>query len=144
MSSSDAATLQWQHQHPLYILAISTGVSLVIVSIIVLLRWLFSMSAWKYHPGGAGGFLLDEFLRLGVIFGPWLILGLIFKFYVYELHPELNNPSTWGMFGAVAIVIRLFARRLPIVKAVGRHIDAARLKAREARRSAPAEAPSST
>jgi hypothetical protein len=139
--TSDGAALAWQHDHPLYILAISTAFSLVIISLIVLLRWLFSRSAWPYHPGGASGFLKDEFVRLGAIFLPWLVLGLIFKFYVYELHPELNTPRTWSAFGISALVIRLVLRRMPFIKAMGRHLDAARQKAREARRAAPAPAP---
>lgn len=141
MNQSSADVLQWQHDHVLIILAISTAISLLIVGAIVLLRWLFSMSAWKYHPAGALGFLVDEFLRLGVIYLPWLIIGLLFKFYIYELHPELNTPNTWGTFVVAAILIRMVARRLPFVKAVGRHLDAARQKAREARQGAPAQSP---
>ncbi|MES1157164.1 MAG: hypothetical protein ABUL73_05225 [Alphaproteobacteria bacterium] len=136
----EAASLAWQHAHPLYLLAISTVFSLIIVGAIVLLRWAFSKSAWQYHPQGAGGFLKDEFLRIFAIFGPFLVVGLIFKFYVYELHPELNTPSTWGAFGLTALALRVVLRRLPIIKAVGKHLDAARLKAREARQGAPAQA----
>jgi len=132
----EAASLAWQHAHPLYILAISTIISLLIVSVIVLLRWLFSRGAWPYHPQGSGGFLKDEFLRIFAVFGPFLVVGLIFKFYVYELHPELNTPSTWGIFGVSAIVLRAVARRLPIVRAVGKHLDVARQREREARQAA--------
>jgi hypothetical protein len=134
MNAADlsAARANFTHDHPLMILAISTGISLAIVSVIVLIRWGMSSGAWKYHPGGARGFLWDEFLRLGVIYLPFLMLGLIFKSYVYELHPELNTSNTWAIFGAVFLVSRMITRRLPIVKAVGRHLDAARAQQRQA------------
>jgi hypothetical protein len=127
--------------HPLTILLISTGFSLAIVSVIVIIRWLMSSGAWKYHPGGATGFLRDEFLRLGVIYLPFLIVGLVFKFYVYDLHPELNTSNTWAIFAAVLFVSRMVTRRLPVVKAVGRHLDAAREQQRAAKRGAASSAP---
>lgn len=124
----------WMHNHPI---ANSIIFSVVIISIIVMIRWLMSQSAWKYHPGGASGFLQDEFVRLGAIFVPWLFLGSLFKYYVYDLHPEMNNGTTWGLFAVCAIGIRLVLRRLPVIKAMGRHIDAARAKAREAKLGVP-------
>ncbi|MBW8733205.1 MAG: hypothetical protein JF571_02655 [Asticcacaulis sp.] len=128
-----AAAVAFQHQHPLFIIGISTGISIVIVSIIVLVRWLMSMSAWPYHPRGAAGFLIDEAVRLGVIFVPWVFLGVFFKYYIYELHPELNTGTTWGAFAICAIAIRMLLRRLPAVKAMARHIDAARAQAKAAK-----------
>ncbi len=138
--SAQAASLAWQHAHPLLLVAFSTIGALLVISLIVILRWLFSMSAWKYHPAGAGGFLKDECVRWGAILVPWLALSIGFKIYVYDLHPELNTPAVWGVFIACAIAFRLVLRQLPPIKAMGRHIDAARAQARAARRGfAPAE-----
>ena len=139
MNAAQIAALR--ADHPLMMLAINTGISLAVVSILVLIRWGMSSGAWKYHPGGAAGFLADEFLRLGVIYLPFLILGLMFKSYVYELHPELNNANTWAIFGGVFIVSRMITRRLPMVKAVGRHLDAARAQQRQAKAGGAAAQP---
>ncbi len=138
--TAQQASLAWQHAHPLLLVAFSTIGALVVISLIVLLRWLFSMSAWKYHPGGAGGFLKDEMARWGAILVPWLTLSIGFKIYVYDLHPELNKPEVWAVFIVFAILFRLLLRQLPPIKAMGRHLDAARAQARAARRGlAPAE-----
>ncbi len=120
----------WMQTHPI---ANSIIFALVIVTIIVLIRWLMSMKAWPYHPRGAVGFLVDEAARLGAIFIPWLFLGSFFKYYIYDLHPELNTAQTWGMFAVAAIVIRMVLRRLPFIKAMARHIDAARAAEHAAR-----------
>jgi len=128
-----AASLAWQHAHPLYIIAISTVISLVIISVVVVVRWLLSKGAWPYHPRGAGGFLADEFVRWGAILVPYLLLGIIFKYYVYQMHPELSTPQTWLIFGVCAIAFRQILRRLPFVKAMARHIDAAKAQYRQAK-----------
>ncbi len=128
-----AAAVAFQHQHPLFIIAVSTGISILVVSVVVVIRWLTSMSAWPFHPRGAFGFLIDEAVRLGVIFVPWVFLGVFFKYYIYEIHPELNNGTTWGAFAICAIAIRMLLRRLPAVRAMARHIDAARAQARAAK-----------
>ena len=132
-SAAQAASLAWQHAHPLTMVAISTAVSLVIISLIVLIRWLTSKSAWKYHPGGAGGFLKDEVFRWGAILVPYLALSIGFKIFVYDLHPEYNKPEVWAVFIACAIGFRFLLRNLPPIKAMARHIDAARAQARAAR-----------
>jgi len=128
-----AASLAWQHAHPVTMVAISTVASLVVITLIVLIRWLVSKNAWPYHPGGARGFLKDEFVRWGAILVPYLALSIAFKIYVYDLHPELNVPNTWIVFAVCAIAFRLILRRMPFVKAMARHIDAAKAQAREAR-----------
>ena len=132
-AEQQAASLAWQHAHPLYIIAISTVASLVIITIVVLVRWLLSRDAWQYHPGGGRGFLKDEFVRWGAILVPYILIGITFKFYIYELHPELNTPQTWLIFAACAITLRQVLRRLPFIKAMGRHIDAAKAQAKEAK-----------
>jgi hypothetical protein len=124
----------WMHHHPI---ANSIIFTVVIVTIIVMIRWLMNQSAWIYHPGGANGFLKDEFVRLGAIFVPWLFLASFAKYYIYDLHPELNTPQTWAIFGVCAIGTRLLLRRLPAVKAMGRHIDDAKAKARAAKSGVP-------
>ncbi len=132
-AEQEAASQAWQHAHPAMMIMFSTIGTLVVVTLIVLLRWLVSKSAWVYHPGGATGFLKDEFVRWGAILIPYLALAIAFRIYVLELHPELNTPQTWGLFALCAIAFRLLLRRLPFVKAMGRHIDEAKAKAREAK-----------
>lgn len=132
--TAQQASQAWQHAHPITMIAISTGISLVIIFLIVMIRWLTSASAWKYHPGGASGFLGDEFARWGAILVPYLALSIGFKIYVYDLHPEYNRPEVWVAFIAVAIAFRFLLRRLPPIKAMARHIDAARAQAKAAKK----------
>lgn len=131
MTAADQAT--WRHHHPLYILAISTAITAVIISLVVLIRWWLSRAAWQYHPGGAKGFLKDEFARWGVAIGPIILVGLFLKYYIYAYRPDLDNTTTWMIYGLSMVTIRMVVRRLPYVKAVARHIDAARDKARAAK-----------
>ena len=135
-AQQQAASLAWHHSHPLLMVLFSTIGPLVVVSFIVMIRWLVSQSAWKYHPGGAGGFLKDEFVRWGAILIPYLALSIGFKVFVYDLHPELNKPEVWGGFVICAIAFRMVLRRLPFVVAMGRHIDAAKAQARAAKTGA--------
>lgn len=132
-AQQQAASLAWQHAHPLLMVLISTVITLIVVTLIVMIRWLVSQSAWGYHPGGASGFLKDEFVRWGAILVPYLALSIGFKFFVYDLHPEFNKPEVWMGFAVVAITFRLVLRRLPFVKAMGRHIDAAKAQAKAVR-----------
>jgi heme/copper-type cytochrome/quinol oxidase subunit 2 len=132
-AQQQAASLAWQHAHPVLMVLISTVITLIVVTLIVMIRWLISQSAWRYHPGGAGGFLKDEFVRWGAILVPYLALSIGFKFFVYDLHPEFNKPEVWMGFAVVAITFRLVLRRLPFVKAMGRHIDAAKAEAKAVR-----------
>ncbi len=109
-----------------------TIVSLTLIAIIALVRWLMSRSAWPYHPKGAGGFLVDELLRYALFFLPFVVVGIGIRVYFYLLHPELKgSPLMWACF-MLMLVARIVVRRLPIAKAVARHIDAAKAKAREA------------
>ncbi len=141
--TAQQASLAWQHAHPVTMVAISTGCALLVISLIITLRWLTSASAWKYHPGGAGGFFKDELVRWAAIIAPWLVLSITFRFYIYGLHPELNTPMVWVGFIACAIAFRFILRSLPPIKAMGRHIDAARAEAKAAKMArrgfAPAE-----
>jgi hypothetical protein len=123
-----------QHPTPLQMVIYSTVGTIVIIGLIVLVRWLMSSAAWRYHPGGAGGFLKDELVRWGAILVPYLTLSIGFKFFIYDLHPELaNKPEVWIPFIIAAIAFRFMLRRLPFIKAMGRHIDAARAEARAAK-----------
>jgi len=132
-AEQQAASLAWQHAHPLLMVLFSTIGTLVVITFIVLIRWLVSRAAWRYHPGGAGGFLKDEFVRWGAILIPYLALSIGFKVFVYDLHPEYNKPEVWMGFAVAAIAFRLILRRLPFVKAMARHIDAARAQAKATR-----------
>ena len=135
-AQQQAASLAWQHSHPLLMVLFSTIGTLVVISLIVLVRWLVSRKAWRYHPGGGGGFLKDEAVRWAAILVPYLALSIGFKLFVYDLHPEYNRPEVWGVFIALAITFRLLLRRLPFIKAMGRHIDAAREQEKARRLSA--------
>jgi hypothetical protein len=134
-AQQQAASMAWQHNHPLMMVAISTLISVFIIALIVLIRWLMSASAWKYHPNGAGGFLADECVRWTAILIPYLALSIGFKIFVYDLHPEYNKPEVWMGFAVAAIAFRLLLRRLPFVKAMARHIDAAKAQAKAAKRA---------
>lgn len=134
-AQQQAASMAWQHDHPLMMVAISTLISVFIIALIVLIRWLMSASAWKYHPNGAGGFLADECVRWTAILIPYLTLSIGFKIFVYDLHPEYNKPEVWMGFAVAAIAFRLLLRRLPFVKAMARHIDAAKAQAKAAKRA---------
>ena len=130
-----AASLAWQHSHPLMMVMFSTIGTIVVISLIVLVRWLMSASAWRYHPGGAGGFFKDEAARWGAILVPYLALSIGFKLFIYDVHPELSNkPEIWIPFIIAAIAFRFALRRLPFIKAMGRHSDAARAEAKAARK----------
>ncbi len=131
-AQQQAASLAWQHSHPLMMVLFSSIGTLVVITLIVLVRWLIANKAWRFHPGGAGGFLKDEFVRWGAVIIPFLAVSIAFKIFVYDLHPEYNRPEVWIGFAVVAIGFRLLVRRLPFVKAMGRHIDAARAAARTA------------
>ncbi len=131
--AQQAAAAAWKRAHPLTLLAISTVISLAIISLIVVIRWLVSKPAWRYHPGKAAGFLKDEFARWGVAIGPILLVGLFLKAYIYMYRQDLDVPNTWMIYGMCMIVIRMVIRRMPYVKAVARHIDAAKAQARAAK-----------
>lgn len=132
---SPAQQAAWQHAHPLTMVLYSTIGTIVVISLIITIRWLMSAAAWRYHPGGAGGFLKDEAVRWGAILVPYLALSIGFKFFIYDLHPELSNkPEVWVPFIIAAIAFRFALRQLPFIKAMGRHIDAARDQARAAKK----------
>ncbi len=128
-----AGQAELYRHHPMIMVVATVGISCVVVILVSLVRWLMSAGAWKYHPRGAVGFLIDEMARWGAILVPYLVLALIFRFYVYDLHPELNTPNVWAIFVACALVFRIVLRRLPIIKAMARHIDAAKAAQRAAR-----------
>lgn len=125
----NATVAAWQHTHPLTMVAISTAISLIVITLIVLIRWGLSHKAWSYHPGGASGFLKDEFVRWGAILIPYLALSVGFKLFIYDVHPEWNRPEVWLGFVAVALIARRLIARLPFVRAMGRHIDLAKAQA---------------
>ncbi len=130
-----AGQAEMYRSHPITMIVVSVIGASIVVTLLSILRWLMSRSAWPYHPRGAGGFLVDEIVRWFAVLLPYLALAIIFRFYVYDLHPELNNPNTWAIFIACAVLFRIVLRRLPIIKAMARHIDAAKAQAREARMS---------
>lgn len=126
------AAAAWQHAHPLTMVLISSVISLIVVSLIVLIRWGVSHKAWAFHPEGPRGFLKDECVRWGAILLPYLVLSIAFKVFIYDLHPEWNRPEVWVGFAIVAIVGRRLLARHPFIKAMGRHIDLAKAQAKAA------------
>ncbi len=125
----DQSPASLSHNPWLHIL-LPTAISLVVVSLVAVVRWLMSRDAWKYHPKGGGGFLADEFARYAFIFLPFLLIAIGIRYYFYVLHPEQqNSPQMYASF-MLMLVARIVIRRTPIAKSVARHIDAARARAK--------------
>jgi len=132
-SSQSAAQAAFMHAHPLAMSVLPLVVILVIISIIVLVRWLTSKSAWPYHPGGGSGFLRDEVIRYASIWLPFAVLMVVVRWYIYQYHPEyIESPYMYALYLSV-FVFRRLARLLPHVKEIGARIDGARARAREAK-----------
>lgn len=132
-SSQSAAQEAFMHAHPFAMSVLPLLVVLVIISLIVLIRWLTSKSAWPYHPGGARGFLRDEIIRYGSIWLPFGVLMVAVRYYIYQYHPDyMNSPYLYVLYLSV-FVFRRLARFLPHIKEIGARIDGARDRARQAK-----------
>jgi hypothetical protein len=126
----------WMQSHMVLASTLIYALVALIIAALILGRWYFSRNAWPFHPGGSAGFLKDEFLRLGAIFIPYVIVMLIYRFYVYDMHPELiRSPYTWLILLSV-ILFRRASVFIPFVRSAGKRLDAARKMAREATFSA--------
>ncbi|MDC7681755.1 hypothetical protein PQU92_00575 [Asticcacaulis sp. BYS171W] len=114
------------HLAPYMMVVMPLIVGSTIIAAIILVRWLMSKSAWNFHPGGANGFLYDEFLRLGAIFIPYMLIGVALRWYIYVMHPELSHSP--ALIGALVVIfiMRRFSRYIPFVRDAGNRIDAAR------------------
>ena len=120
------------HAHPAMWSILPLLFVVVVVSIIILVRWQMSKSAWPYHPGGASGFLRDEIIRYASIWLPFAILMVAVRYYIYRFHPELtSSPYLYALYLSV-FVFRRLARFLPHIREIGARIDGARAKARAA------------
>ena len=120
-------------QYPLAMVIVPFVVATIIVTSIILWRWLSNRDAWPYHGGGSSGFLHDEFLRLGAIFIPYAILMIGARYYVYDLHPELLKSPYIYLLLPTVFVFRRLARFIPFVREAGKRVDAARAKERAAK-----------
>ena len=121
------------HAHPMIMAAIPLAFALVIISIIVLVRWLMSKSAWPFHPRGAGGFLRDEIIRYASIWLPFSIAMVGVRYWIYRYHPEyMESPYLYALYLSI-FVFRRLAGFLPHVREIGARIDGARRAAREAK-----------
>lgn len=130
------AAPNWAQTHMVLFSSLIYAAVALVVAAVILGRWYFSRQAWPFHPGGSAGFLKDEFLRLGAIFIPYVVVMLVYRFYVYDLHPELiQSPYTWLILLSV-IVFRRASGFIPFVRSAGKRLDAARKMAREATFSA--------
>lgn len=126
----------WMQSHMVLASTLIYALVALIIAALILGRWYFSRNAWPFHPGGSAGFLKDEFLRLGAIFIPYVIVMLIYRFYVYDMHPELiHSPYTWLILLSV-ILFRRASVFIPFVRDAGKRLDAARKMTREATFSA--------
>ncbi len=131
--SRAAAQEAWLHAHPMAMSAFPLVFAIVIISIVVLVRWSMSKSAWPYHPGGAKGFLRDEAMRYASIWLPFAIVMVAVRYYIYRFHPEYTeSPYLYALYLSVFLFRRL-AGFLPHVKQIGARIDAARAAARAAK-----------
>ena len=120
------------HAHPAMWSIFPLLFVVVVISIIILVRWLMSKRAWPYHPGGSSGFLRDEVIRYASIWLPFAILMVAVRYYIYRFHPELtSSPYIYTLYLSV-FVFRRLARFLPHVKEIGARIDGARAKAKAA------------
>ena len=125
----------WLHAHPMIMSAVPLVFALVIISIIVIVRWLMSKSAWPYHPGGASGFLRDEVIRYASIWLPFSIAMVGVRYWIYRFHPEYTeSPYLYALYLSI-FVFRRLAGFLPHVREIGRRIDKARADARAAKGS---------
>ena len=112
---------------------LSLGIGCAIIALIIVVRWLFSRDAWAFHPQGAKGFLVDEFLRLGAIFIPFALTIMAVKLYVGAYHPEFLQSPYMPVFFLTIFLFRRLAASIPFVKAAGQRIDDARTKAIDAK-----------
>lgn len=120
------------HAHPAMWSIFPLLFVVVVISVVILVRWLMSKSAWPYHPGGSSGFLRDEVIRYASIWLPFAIVMVAVRYYIYRFHPELtSSPYIYALYLSV-FVFRRLARFLPHVKEIGARIDGARAKARAA------------
>ena len=123
----------WLHAHPMAMSAVPLVFALVIISIVVLVRWSMSKSAWPYHPGGSTGFLKDEAARYASIWLPFAIVMVVVRFYIYQFHPEFTeSPYMYALYLSV-FVFRRLSGFLPHVRQIGARLDTARAKARAAK-----------
>jgi len=124
------------HAHPAVWAFFPLLFVVVVISAIILVRWLMSKAAWPYHPGGAQGFLRDEVLRYASIWLPFAIVMVAVRYYIYRFHPEyIELPYLYALYLSVFIFRRL-AGFLPHVREIGARIDTARKMAKAARAAA--------
>ena len=120
------------HAHPLMWAFFPLVLVVVVISIIIVVRWLTSKRAWPYHPGGAQGFLRDELLRYASIWLPFAVAMVGVRYYIYAFHPDyIQSPYLYAFYLSI-FVFRRLAGLLPHVKEIGARLDSARRKAREA------------
>ena len=125
--------IEMYHAHPFLWAATPLVVAILIISVFVVVVWLFRKPAWPYHPGGAMGMLRDEAIRYASIWLPFAVLLVGVRYYVYAFHPEyVTSPYLYVLYLSV-FVFRRMARLLPHVKEIGARIDAARAAARAAK-----------
>ena len=115
----------WQHAHPLLMVTFSTLGTLIVLTCILLVRWLVLRKAWRHHPRGAFGFLKDDLVRWGLALLPLIILFVLIKTIIFVYYPEYNRPQTWFLFGAIAIAYRLVVARLGWFRGLGALVEQA-------------------
>ncbi len=116
-------------QQPLLMAVIPFVTATLVIAAIIFGRWFANKKAWPYHPGGAQGFLHDEFLRLGAIFIPYAVVMVGVRFYIYDYHPEIMRSPYFYVALLSVFGFRRLANYLPFVRAAARRIDGARAEA---------------
>jgi hypothetical protein len=120
------------HAHPAMWSIFPLLFVVVVISAVILVRWLMSKNAWPYHPGGSSGFLRDEVIRYASIWLPFAIVMVAVRYYIYRFHPELtSSPYLYALYLSI-FVFRRLARLLPHVREIGARIDGARARAKAA------------
>ena len=122
---AQSSQVAWQHAHPFLMVTFSTLGTLVVLTCILLVRWLVLRKAWRHHPGGAFGFLKDDLVRWGLALLPLIVLFVLIKTIIFVYYPEYNRPQTWFLFGAVAIAYRFAVARFGLFRSLGASVDRA-------------------
>lgn len=122
---TNSSQLAWQQAHPLLMVTFSTLGTLVVLTCILLVRWLVLRKAWRHHPRGAFGFLRDDLVRWGLALLPLIVLFILIKTFIFVYFPQYNRPQTWVLFGAVAIAYRVAVARFGLFRGLGASVDQA-------------------
>jgi len=109
----------------------SVAIVVAFLAVAIFLRYRLGRAAWPYHDGGAKGYLNDILLEVFASYVPLLIIVFGVRIYLeYNPQPD-NSPLVLGSL-VLAVVVMMFARRLPVAKAASARLLEARNRRWEA------------